>query len=54
MLESKGKQVDDVVQLKVPDEILTERITGRWIHKASGRSYHEKFNPPKTPGIDDV
>ena len=31
-----------------------ERITGRWIHAASGRSYHEKFAPPKTPGKDDV
>mmetsp|Transcript_60816 Transcript_60816/g.96650 ORF Transcript_60816/g.96650 Transcript_60816/m.96650 type:complete len:251 (+) Transcript_60816:498-1250(+) len=54
MLSSKGKQIDDVVQLDVPDEILTERITGRWIHKASGRSYHTKFNPPKEPGFDDV
>lgn len=31
-----------------------ERITGRWIHAASGRSYHEKFAPPKNPGKDDV
>ena len=54
MLSTKGKQIDDVVQLNVPDSILTERITGRWIHKASGRSYHSKFNPPKVAGIDDV
>ena len=27
-----------------------ERVTGRWIHPASGRSYHVKFAPPKTPG----
>jgi len=31
-----------------------ERVTGRWIHPASGRSYHEKFAPPRTPGVDDV
>ena len=31
-----------------------ERVTGRLIHPASGRSYHEKFAPPKTPGKDDV
>ena len=54
MLSTKGKQIDDVIQLNVPDSILTERITGRWIHKASGRSYHTKFNPPKVAGIDDV
>merc|ERR1712070_552905 len=28
--------------------VLEERICGRWIHKASGRSYHVKFNPPKS------
>lgn len=30
-----------------------DRITGRWIHPASGRSYHEKFAPPKKQGVDD-
>ena len=29
-------------------------MTGRWIHPASGRSYHDKFAPPRTPGVDDV
>mmetsp|Transcript_58758 Transcript_58758/g.97233 ORF Transcript_58758/g.97233 Transcript_58758/m.97233 type:complete len:249 (-) Transcript_58758:328-1074(-) len=54
ILTQKGKQIDDVVQLDIEDDILTERITGRWIHKASGRSYHTKFNPPKEAGVDDV
>lgn len=40
--------------MDVPDELLMERITGRWIHKVSGRSYHTKFNPPKEEGKDDV
>ena len=31
-----------------------ERITGRLVHPASGRSYHDKFAPPKAPGVDDV
>ena len=31
-----------------------ERVTGRLIHPASGRSYHDKFAPPKVPGKDDV
>ena len=31
-----------------------ERVTGRLIHAASGRSYHDKFAPPKVPGVDDV
>jgi hypothetical protein len=31
-----------------------ERVTGRWIHPGSGRSYHTKFAPPKVPGRDDI
>merc|ERR1719499_1806476 len=46
--------ITDVVNLVVPQDILEERICGRWIHKASGRSYHTKFAPPKVPGKDDV
>lgn len=34
--------------------IQVERVTGRWIHPNSGRSYHEKFAPPKVPGRDDI
>lgn len=34
--------------------LQVERITGRWIHPGSGRSYHEKFAPPKQKGKDDV
>lgn len=29
-------------------QVLVERICGRWVHKESGRSYHSKFNPPKS------
>jgi len=42
------------VQLEIDDSILADRISGRLIHKASGRTYHEKFNPPKVAGKDDV
>ncbi len=34
--------------------VLSDRLTGRWTHPASGRTYHERFNPPRTAGIDDV
>lgn len=40
--EQVGK-IDAVIEFKVPDSILVERICGRLIHAASGRSYHEKF-----------
>merc|ERR1719197_18513 len=41
-----GQKVSLVIELNVPDSILTERICGRWIHQGSGRSYHVKFAPP--------
>mmetsp|Transcript_104124 Transcript_104124/g.164457 ORF Transcript_104124/g.164457 Transcript_104124/m.164457 type:complete len:328 (-) Transcript_104124:297-1280(-) len=50
ILAKNNEKVNSVIELKVPDSILEERICGRWIHKASGRSYHTKFNPPKSLG----
>ena len=50
MLAEAGEKVGFVVALDVPDEVLTERICGRWVHKESGRSYHIKFAPPKSLG----
>ena len=46
VLAKNGEAVAKVVELRVPDAVLEERICGRWVHKASGRSYHVKFNPP--------
>lgn len=54
MLEKQGVKVDKVLNFAIDDAILEERITGRWIHPSSGRSYHSKFAPPKVPGVDDV
>ena len=48
VLAKNGEEVAKVVELRVPDAVLEERICGRWVHKASGRSYHVKFNPPKS------
>ena len=48
ILADTGESVTGIVVLKVPDEVLVERITGRWIHRSSGRSYHVKFAPPKS------
>jgi adenylate kinases len=52
MLAEEGAAVTKVIELQVPDEILEERICGRWIHKSSGRSYHVKFAPPKSMKVD--
>jgi len=54
MFNKAGKKIDKVIEFKVDDNILIERIEGRRVHKASGRSYHTKFNPPKVEGKDDI
>ncbi|KAG2278239.1 hypothetical protein Bca52824_060794 [Brassica carinata] len=54
MLKKRGTGIDKVLNFAIDDSVLEERITGRWIHPSSGRSYHTKFAPPKTPGVDDA
>ena len=54
MLTSKGTKVHKAIEFKVDQAILLERVEGRRVHPASGRSYHTKFNPPKVEGVDDV
>lgn len=54
MLESSSKPLKHAIELKIDDELLVARITGRLIHPASGRSYHKIFNPPKESMKDDV
>lgn len=54
MFASRNMNIDRVLEFKVNEEVLVERIEGRRIHAGSGRSYHTKFNPPKVEGKDDV
>jgi adenylate kinase len=54
MLAKRGTAIDKVLNFEVPDALLVERVTGRWVHAASGRSYHTKFAPPKVPGVHDL
>lgn len=54
MLAESGDKVTKVVNFKVDDETVVKRISGRWVHKPSGRSYHTTFAPPKVPGKDDI
>ncbi|HBI84013.1 adenylate kinase [Orrella sp. NBD-18] len=46
--------LDFVVEIAVPEQDIIERMSGRRIHPASGRSYHVRFNPPKVAEHDDV
>jgi adenylate kinase len=53
-MKRAGVPIDYVLEIAVPDSDIIERMSGRRVHLASGRTYHEKFNPPKVAGRDDV
>jgi adenylate kinase len=46
--------LDVVLEIDVPDSAIIERMSGRRVHLASGRTYHVKHNPPRVEGRDDV
>lgn len=46
--------IDAVILFTLPDEEIVKRLSGRRVHKPSGRTYHILFKPPKVPGKDDV
>uniref|UniRef100_A0A0K8TT75 Adenylate kinase n=1 Tax=Tabanus bromius TaxID=304241 RepID=A0A0K8TT75_TABBR len=54
LLEKRRTGLDAVIEFAIDDSLLVRRITGRLIHQASGRSYHEEFRPPKVSMRDDV
>lgn len=52
-LAEAGVDIDDVLEISVPDDEIVKRLSGRRSHPASGRVYHVVYNPPKTEGVDD-
>ena len=53
-MRNAGVKLDVVLEIDVPDESIIERMSGRWVHPASGRTYHVKFNPPRNDLKDDA
>ena len=53
-MKAAGVKLDLVLEIDVPDAAIVERMSGRRVHLASGRTYHVVNNPPKTEGLDDV
>ncbi|NTW56731.1 MAG: adenylate kinase [Chlorobiaceae bacterium] len=52
-MQNDGIHIDHVLEIDVEDGDIIERMSGRRVHLASGRTYHVVFNPPKTQDIDD-
>ena len=53
-MRKAGIGVEFVLELRVPDQEIIRRMSGRRVHLASGRTYHIAFNPPRQPGKDDA
>ncbi|GAF22607.1 MULTISPECIES: adenylate kinase [Shouchella] len=54
ILTSLGKELDYVLNIHVPEDLLIERLTGRRVSPTSGKTYHLLYNPPKVEGKCDV
>jgi adenylate kinase len=52
-LAATGRKIGVVTYIAVPDEALVERLSGRWLCRTCGESYHTLFNPPRRPGVCD-
>lgn len=53
-MKAASVALDYVLEIDVPDSDIIERMSGRRMHAASGRTYHVRFNPPKVAGRDDL
>ena len=53
-MKDAGVPIDYVREIDVPFDAIINRMSGRRVHPASGRTYHVTFNPPKVEGKDDV
>ena len=54
ILEKMGIEFTNVIEIKVDDKVIVNRMSGRRVHPQSGRNYHIDFNPPKKEGVDDL
>jgi adenylate kinase len=52
-LAVRGLRVDQALYVKVPNDTLLDRLSGRWICRNCGAVYHERYNPPTVPGVCD-
>ncbi len=54
LLKRLNKVLGLVIHIKLPEEEIINRLTGRWVCEQCGHIYHEKYSPPKTPGTCDL
>ena len=54
MLDADGKKLDAVINIHVDPEVLVDRLSGRFICRNCGATYHKLYNQPKVEGTCDV
>jgi adenylate kinase len=54
MLAAKQRKLDHVIEMKVDDAALVDRVTGRFTCTRCGASYHDRYKQPRVPGVCDV
>lgn len=54
LLKQSQEKIEKVIFINVPEQVLVERLSGRWLCESEKHVYHLKFNPPKVAGICDV
>lgn len=52
-LAQRNEQLHCVLSIVVSKQNLIERLSGRWVCRKCGAMYHERFSPPKKPGLCD-
>ncbi len=53
-LDINSVEINLVIEIRVPDDVIINRMSGRRVHLGSGRNYHVDFNPPKVADVDDL
>jgi adenylate kinase len=53
-MRNAGVEIGHVIDIVVDDSLIIQRMAGRRVHLASGRTYHVVNNPPRVEGKDDV
>lgn len=53
LLQAQGKQLDAVIEIKVDDAVMVDRISGRYMCADCGASFHDTNHKPKVPGVCD-
>jgi adenylate kinase len=53
-IKQQGIKIDHVIEIDVDDEEIVHRLSGRWMHPGTGRTYHVDYHPPKESGKDDL